>query len=206
MSWDDWFERRRRFPFWDLGPFTMPLFSKDADETLREMERHMEEMILEFAGRIPGELIRERKLKDGSTVREMGPFVYGYSITVGPDGKPQLREFGNVKPRLKAGKYGPSLDLKDAREPLVDIMTTNGEVKVIAELPGVEKNDIKVHVTDTTLTISVDKAGRKYHKELDLPGEVEPTTAKSTYINGVLEVTLHKTKEKKPKGAEIKID
>jgi len=31
----------------------------------------------------------------------MGPFVYGYSFSMGPDGKPVIREFGNVKPSLK---------------------------------------------------------------------------------------------------------
>lgn len=28
---------------------------------------------------------------------EMGPFVYGYSMTIGPDGKPKVREFGNIR-------------------------------------------------------------------------------------------------------------
>ncbi|MFQ6077039.1 MAG: Hsp20 family protein, partial [Candidatus Bathyarchaeia archaeon] len=61
-----------------------------------------------------------------------------------------------------------------------------------AELPGVEKDDIELHATERGLTISVDTESRKYYKELKLPAEVEPSSAKSSYRNGVLEVTLTK--------------
>ena len=45
----------------------------------------------------PKELIREYQTPDGAKVREVGPLVYGYSMTIGPGGKPKVREFGNVK-------------------------------------------------------------------------------------------------------------
>jgi len=77
----------------------------------------------------------------------------------------------------------------------------------VAELPGVEKNDIKLYGTEKTLSISVDTPKRKYFKEVDLPTNVNPKTAKSIYKNGVLEVTLTKiSEEKKPKGQPIKIE
>ena len=197
MAWDEWWRRRRsRFPFFSS-------FFEEMDEIMREMERMLEEMFKGYRETLPSELIRERKLPDGRIVREFGPVVYGYSITIGPDGKPVIREFGNVKPSLKG--FRPSLDIKMEREPLVDIMSDNGNIKVIAELPGVEKEDIKLHATSKTLTISVDTPQRKYYKELELPAEVDPKTAKSIYRNGVLEVTLAKIKEK-PKGEPIKVE
>lgn len=83
---------------------------------------------------------------------------------------------------------------------------TNGEVKVVAELPGVEKSDVKLHGTEDTLTISVDTPQRKYFKEVRLPAKVDVKETKSTYKNGVLEVTLSKTKEERgPKGEPINI-
>ena len=198
MSWDEdypeWFRRRRRFPFFRSW------FFEDIDEMFREFERMMEEEIKELTSKIPREYIRERKLPDGTTVREWGPFVYGYSITIGPDGKPQIREFGNVQPT----RFGPRI--KEEREPLVDVYTTNGEVKVIAELPGVNKEDIQLHGTEDTLTISVDTPERKYYKEVKLPARVDPKGAKTSYKNGVLEVTLPKKEERKPKGEPIKIE
>lgn len=47
---------------------------------------------------IPRDIVRLRRLTDGSVKREYGPFVYGYSVKIGLDGKPIIREFGNIKP------------------------------------------------------------------------------------------------------------
>ncbi|RLI45727.1 Hsp20/alpha crystallin family protein [Candidatus Bathyarchaeota archaeon] len=208
MSWEyfpEWFRKRMR-----RSPFFRSWFFGDIDEMIKDMEEMMDKEFKEFATRIPKDLVRERKLPDGSTVREWGPFVYGYSMTVGPDGKPKIREFGNVKPSLRPEPFGlarPYLNVKEEREPLVDVMSTDGEIKVIAELPGVEKKDIKLHGTENTLTISVDTPKRKYHKEVQIPEPINPKAAKTSYKNGVLEVTLPKIKkEKKPKGEPIKIE
>jgi HSP20 family protein len=207
MSEDDlpeWYrKRRRRTPF-----FGNWLFS-DIEEMMREMEDMMEREFSQFKTRIPEDLKRERKLPDGSTSAEWGPFVYGYSMTIGPDGKPKIREFGNVKPSSDTEKRGinqPCLDVKGEREPLVDIIDTDGEVKFIAELPGVEKEDIKLSGTKDKLTISVEAPQRKYFKEIEMPTKIDPKKAKSSYKNGVLEVTLPKIGETKSNGEQIKIE
>ena len=207
MSWDerwpDWFRRRRR-------PFFGSWFFRDIDEMFREIEEFMEREFRELSKRVPKDLVRERRRPDGSVIREWGPFVYGYSMTIGPDGKPKIREFGNIKPGVRPGRLGfgrPSFDIREEREPLVDVIVTDGEVKAIAELPGVEKEDINLHGTEDTLTISVDTAERKYYREVDLPVKVDPKKAKSSYKNGVLEVTLPaKKEEEKPKGEPITIE
>ncbi|MFH1328764.1 MAG: archaeal heat shock protein Hsp20 [Candidatus Bathyarchaeota archaeon] len=207
MSWDEWFGKRKRFPF-DFGPGS-PYQFRDMDDVMKELEKTMEEMFRDFTGKMPQRYVRERKHPDGSVIREFGPFVYGYSMTIGPDGKPQIREFGNIKHGTKPSGFGtakPEIDIKDVREPLVDVMSTNGEVKVTVELPGVNKKDIKLHATENTLTISVEIPARKYYKDLELPSEVDPKSAKSTYLNGVLEVTLSKVKGKKPKGIPINVE
>lgn len=194
--WDRWF-RRRRWPF--------SSFFEDIDEMFREMERMFQREFEELSRRAPKDLMRERVLPDGTKVQEWGPFVYGYSITIGPDGKPEIREFGNIKPGEK--RLGrPSISIREEREPLVDIINTDGEIKVIAEIPGVEKEDIKLHGTETMLTISVDTPQRKYYKEVELPEKVDPKQAKSTYKNGVLEVTLPKKRGEAPKGEPIRIE
>jgi len=208
MSWDyfpEWFRRRmRRSPFFRDRSF------EDIDEMMRDMEEMMEKEFKEFSSRVPKDYVRERKLPDGTTVREWGPFVYGYSMKIGPDGKPEIREFGNVKPRLGPEPFGvtrPRLDVREQREPLIDVISTDKEVRVIAELPGVEKEDIKLHGTENTLTISVDTPRRKYYKEVELPEKVDIKGAKSSYKNGVLEVTLPKVEKKeKPKGEPIKLE
>jgi HSP20 family protein len=157
---------------------------------------------------LPKDLIRERKLPDGGTLREMGPFVYGYSFSMGPDGKPMIREFGNVKPSLKGGPFGavkPRLDVKEDREPLVDTIVNPDTVKVVAELPGVEKPDISLECDGQKLMLKVDTDKRRYYKELELPVEVDPDTSKASYKNGVLELLLTR-KKSGSKAKQIAID
>ena len=192
-DYPEWFKRRRKA---DRDPFF-----GDVDRMFREMEKMMEEEFKNFAEKVPKDYVKERKLPDGSTVKEMGPFVYGYSMKIGPDGKPEIRHFGNIKKSLK----GPQV--KDEREPLVDIVETDKEVRVVAELPGVEKTDIKLHGTEDSLTISVNTSRTKYYKEVELPVKVKVKEAKSSYKNGVLEVVFPKAEVNKGvEGEPINVD
>jgi len=120
------------------------------------------------------------------------PYVYGFSMSLGPDGKPVIREFGNVEPSAK----GPLV--KEEREPLVDVLESDGEVVVVTELPGVEKNEIKLESTDRGLKIDVGSGKRRFFKELELPHLVDPHTGHASYKNGVLEVRFSKSSVKKP--------
>lgn len=117
------------------------------------------------------------------------PRVYVFSISVGPDGKPRIREFGNVE----KSRYGPRI--REQREPLVDVLDKEEEVVVVAELPNVKKEDIELYGTGDMLTILVDKPQRKYFKEIEMPTKVNVKEARSSYKNGVLEVTLPKIEE-----------
>lgn len=197
MSDDDnseWF-RKKRFPFFKDWGF------EDMDKIFGEMEKMMEEELKSFTSRVPKEYVRERRLPDGKVERELGPFVYGYSVKIGPDGKPEINEFGN----LKQSRSGPLV--KEEREPLVDVIDTNGEIRVVAELPGVEKEEIELHGTEDSLTIAVDNAERKYFKQVELPAKVNIRQARSGYKNGVLEVILPKAEdEKRSKGEPINIE
>ncbi len=125
------------------------------------------------------------------------PYVYGFSMSIGPNGKPVIREFGNVQ----KSRFGPQI--REEREPLVDVIEEDKDVVIVAELPGVEKNGIHLHTTRDHLTISVDTPKRKYHKELTLPAKVDPKSAQASYKNGVLEVRLKKLVEKVFKGEKI---
>lgn len=194
MGWEDfpfWW-RRRRFPFFR--------FFEDIEDLMRDFERWVEREFRTFSERVPRELVRDVKTKEGVR-REIGPLVWGWSITIGPDGKPEIREYGNVRPT----KVGQMFELKREREPLVDIINEESRIRVIAELPGVSKDDIQLTTTEKTLTIKVDTEERKYYKEVELPEEVIPDQTKATYKNGILEITLQK-REKGRKGVGIKIE
>jgi HSP20 family protein len=157
-------------------------------------------------------LIREYETKEGNKVREVGPIVYGYSMTIGPDGKPNIQEFGNVKSLARSSggfSYAGSRskpEMTAEREPLADVNVTDSEVRVVLEMPGVKKEDIKVNAYDGAIEVLSNDPHRKYHKTIELPQQTDIETAKSSYNNGILEVTFNKKKETKPKGKEVKIE
>jgi len=165
----------------------------DLDRYNKEMEKEMAETIRQMDEQMPEEMRKEIKQPDGSIKREYGPFVYGYSVKIGPDGKPVIREFGNMKSGL--GEEEQTLSIHERREPLVDVIEDDKSIKVIAELPGVEKGEIKINATVRGLTINVENAERKYFKELEFPVDIDRATAKSSYRNGVLEITFQKKQD-----------
>ena len=101
----------------------------------------------------------------------------------------RVREFGNVRSLGEVGSNvkkigqntGKSSQISAEREPLVDVNTTDTEVKVVVEMPGIRKEDIKVNTYDTQLEIATSKdAQRKYHKTIELPEQAEIETARSS--------------------------
>lgn len=200
---EDWFRRRRGL----FGGSRGDIFGQ-FDEMRKEMEKMFEEQFKDIQTKAPKDLIREYETPGGGKVREMGPFVYGYSMTIGPDGKPRVREFGNVRSPLAGFGLGATTRplISSEREPLADITATDKEIKVILEMPGVNKENIKINAYDTTLEVRSDDPQRKYHEVIDLPPEADVETARSTYKNGILEIVFDKKKESKPKGKDIKIE
>lgn len=204
--------RRGRILDWDRGLFGMDPY-KEFDDMDREMDNIFGQLE-DIQNNAPKELVREYQTPDGATIREVGPLVHGYSMTIGPDGKPRVREFGNMKSASQLGVTGTRgtatksspQQITAEREPLVDLNTTDKEVKVVLEIPGVKKEDIKLNAFDEAVEVTANNPQRKYHRIIDLPKEANPETAKSTYQNGILEITFSKKENAKPKGKEIKIE
>jgi HSP20 family protein len=189
---DEWFGRRRSNSWFP-----------DVDSMMKEMEKIMQEAVKNMDQNLPKNLIRERKLDDGSVVREMGPIVYGYSFKIGEDGKPVVRKFGNLNtfPSSLSGRFSVS----EQREPVVDIIKDVDKLKVIAELPGVSKGDLRITANETSLTIESVSGERKYNKKIELPDKIAPSSGKSTYKNGILEATF-KLRDSKDHGVSINVE
>lgn len=108
----------------------------------------------------------------------------------------------------------PSLALP-AFSPKVDVKESDGEVRVTAELPGVEEKDVEVSVSGDMLTIKGEKKEEKeekgeeryrlertygsFRRTFALPCEVDSAKATATYKKGVLTITLPKAAAAKPK-------
>ena len=201
---DDWFNRffgRRggRGNYFDdmLGGF---------DDMRREMERNFEESFKDIETKAPKDLVREYETPEGGKVREIGPFVYGYSMTIGPDGKPRVKEFGNVKSPLARGSgfYKPMISSE--REPLSDVSVTDKEVKIVVEMPGVPKEKIKVNAYQDKVEVISQDPQRRFHETVEIPPEADIETVRSSYNNGILELIFNKKEGKGSKGKEIRIE
>jgi HSP20 family protein len=129
-----------------------------------------------------------------------GPFYYGYTMSVGPNGKPIVKEYGNVKPGL--------LPSSDTREPVVDTIVDEKEklVKLVAEMPGVEKTDVKILVQDKSVDISAEHGTKKYHVKIPIKYKVDENSAKASYKNGILELVFKLIEDEKPKGKKVEVE
>ena len=129
-----------------------------------------------------------------------GPYYYGYTMTTGPDGKPIVKEYGNVKPGL--------LPSSDTRDPVVDSVVNEKEktVKLVAEMPGVEKSNIDVVIEKNTVKIDAEQGKKKYHSQVPLRIKVDENSVKASYKNGILEVTLKILEEEKPQGKKVEVE
>jgi HSP20 family protein len=104
----------------------------------------------------------------------------------------------------------------------VDVSETGNEIRITAELPGLEEKDVKVTVTDSMLTIKGEKKAEKeeeegdyYHSErgygffnrtIALPDGIDPDKPKAKFKNGVLRVTIPKKPEAQSRRRQIKLN
>jgi HSP20 family protein len=113
--------------------------------------------------------------------------VYGFTIkSAAAGGKPTVETFGNIKKTPE----GPKVE--EEREPMTDMFDEKDEIVIIAEMPGIEENDITIDLKGDILDILAERNTRKYHKELLLPAKVEKEKMKIKYNNGILEIRIKK--------------
>jgi HSP20 family protein len=143
-------------------------FFLDIDDEFDDMKRRMDRIL--------------ERISESDSSFDGNPMIYGFSMRVGPDGKPKIQEFGNTT--------DPSNYQESKREPLTDVIEEENRIRVVVELPGVVKEDILLDTTEDTLNIEVDTPTHRFSKQLDLPCCVDPESARATYNNGVLEVCL----------------
>ena len=92
------------------------------------------------------------------------------------------------------------------REPLTDICESKDEVYITLEIPGVEKKDVDLQITDDELSVSVTHPQRNYHKDIQFPYGIDPGSVKATYKNGVLDITPKKVASQEKQGRKVEIE
>ena len=97
--------------------------------------------------------------------------------------------------------------------PAVDIFNKDEMLVIKAELPGVHKEDITIDVKEQVLTLEgersfdhetkedayyrKERSFGKFHRVFRLPSDIDADKIKADFINGVLEISIPKTEEKK---------
>ena len=114
-------------------------------------------------------------------------------------------------------------ELAGGMYPKVDIVEHGAGYTIKVDLPGLAKEDIKLSMEDGVLTVSgerklevekkeensyyhFERSHGKFSRAFSLPDNVDGQNIEARYTNGVLEVTLRKTEEAKPKAIDIKVD
>lgn len=113
-------------------------------------------------------------------------------------------------------------DEMEVKPPIVDVFEEKDDIVIKAELPGIEKDNVEVNLTDHTLTIKGEKKKEEEVKEenyyraersygsflrtLDLPKDVHADKVKASFKNGILEVRMPKTEEAKAKEIKVKVE
>jgi HSP20 family molecular chaperone IbpA len=83
----------------------------------------------------------------------------------------------------------PRAGLEENREPLVDVFEDKDTIRIYVEMPGEEKEDIDLRLTEGNVEVK----GRNFHKIVELPKRNTTTSiVSSEYKNGVLEITIQK--------------
>jgi HSP20 family protein len=162
----------------------------------------------DFFGSFDEELVEMRERMDrifeAFMKNELGPdrtpLVYNLSMQTGDDGESVMQEFGNA-PEQALIDDGESQE----REPLIDVLESDALVRVIVELPGVQKDDIKIDAHERSLEVTVDNEVKQFHELIELPCAIQPDSVKASYKNGVLMISMNRI-VKKRKGQAVQVE
>ena len=74
----------------------------------------------------------------------------------------------------------------------VDVFDEGDSLRLVADLPGIEKEDVSLQCDGEVLTIEAVSEQRHYQERITLPARVDEHSAEATFNNGVLEVSFEK--------------
>lgn len=172
--------RKKRRPWWEDDLF---------ENQLEAVRRMIAELMERLSDTTPEELFgsdTQEHLEEVMKELQKNPMVWGFSATIGPDGRMHLNPFGNLQAE------GDTPKVKEEREPLVEVMNQEKAIIVIAEIPGVKEDDISLKIASKQVIIRVSTEDRKYAKTIELPAPVTEENAQIQYSNGILELKLQK--------------
>ena len=111
--------------------------------------------------------------------------VFGFSVKTGLGGEGvKVEPFGNIKKDKATGKSV----VQEVREPLVDMFEEHDHLLLVAEMPGIQADQVQIEIKDDILTLTAASGDKKYHKELLLPKSYDPDQVAISAKNGIVEI------------------
>lgn len=182
-------------------------FENDADRLLKRF--FSDPFFGMREGSCEGGSCRTDREESAGWLQSPGVRYYGFVVTTGPDGRPVVREYGNAGTVGRPPAHLPGAEgAAEIREPLVDTIVDEKAkvVKMITEMPGVEKRDIRIAVEGKHVSVSAEGGGgKKYQMRIPLERKVNANSAKASYRNGILQITFGLA-EGTNRGKTIRVD
>jgi HSP20 family protein len=111
--------------------------------------------------------------------------VFGFSVkTVLGGDEVAVEPFGNIRRDEESGETV----VQEMREPVVDVFEEGDHTLIVAEMPGIGVDDVRLEVRDDVLTIQAEKGDMKYRKEVLLPQSHPREKMDVSCNNGILEI------------------
>lgn len=144
--------------------------------------------------------LAERSERTGGEATETGEFavgpgkairgVYGFSVKTGLGEKgPKVEPFGNIHKDEESGR----VVVQEIREPMTDTFDEPDRVSIVAEVPGVTQDDIRLDLHEDVLALTAERGEAKYAKEILLPQSFTPDKMSYACRNGILEIKFAKS-------------
>ena len=172
----------------------MSFFGLDGFDDIRKMMKKMLEADMEqFAADSDG-------MKGGWNIKEIDkPGMKGYIIEgrfysdqpLSHSESPEPLNPTPLRRPMPKSPFGIPEKPAEPREPLTDFFEEEDAIKIYIELPGENENDIQLNITEGNVEVKA----KNFHKVLEVPGNLEKEKASKKYNNGVLTVTIPKTKQ-----------
>ena len=111
---------------------------------------------------------------------------------VGTMGSRSERQAG-IEPRPKGKRTPAPVPAPEVSEPPLDLFDEDDEIRIVADVPGAELEDLKLKADDRLFSLSTRPGARRgYRRDVELPAAVDPKIVSKSCRNGVLEVRLRK--------------
>lgn len=190
------FERKRTFSsktFWHITYINNDNLLGELDDRELEVEQWISDQQFKdmlYPSNPNRRLRKHKKAKKAKNIKSK-KLCYDYSINVAePGNRSKMKAIDN-----NIIIDGPRSNVTKREDPLVDIIASESEVRVVIEMHLVNKKDIRINAYEDRVEVhATNVRGDKYYHVIDIPPDLDIGSGKSTYRNGILEIIFLKRK------------